>query len=107
VQWRRAQEFCNRPVFGKYVEPNDFQVGTLSCPSFLSVLSCLAERERNIKRLIESQQFNQNGFYYVRLNINGVWRYISVDDFLPIINGQNAGTQSFRDSESEISISII
>jgi hypothetical protein len=44
VQWGRAEEFCNRASFGKYVEPNDFQIGTLSCPSFLSVLSCLAER---------------------------------------------------------------
>jgi calpain-15 len=107
VQWKRAGDFCNRATFGKYVEPNDFQVGTLSCPSFLSVLSCLAERERNIKRLIENQQLNPNGFYLVRLNINGVWRYISVDDFLPTINDENVGTQSFRDSESEISISII
>ena len=33
------------PVFGKYVEPNDIEPGTLSSPQFISTLSCLAERE--------------------------------------------------------------
>jgi hypothetical protein len=60
------------PVFGKYVDPNDIQPGLLSSAQFLSTLSCLAEREENIKRLIENQKTNPNGFYYVRLNINGV-----------------------------------
>ena len=41
----------------------------------------------NIKRLIEDQKANANGFYYVRLNINGVWRYIAVDNKLPYSNG--------------------
>jgi hypothetical protein len=61
-------------------------------------LSCLAERERNIKRIIESQQYNANGFYYVRLNVNGVWRYIAVDDFLPMVDEENGGVLSFKDS---------
>lgn len=87
VEWRRAEEFTNRPVFGKYVEPNDIEVGQLSSPSFLSVVSCLAERERNIKRLIENQEYNSNGFYYIRLNINSVWRYFAVDDLLPTLEG--------------------
>lgn len=50
-----------------------------------------------MKRVIESQQYNPNGFYYVRLNINGVWRYIAVDDFLPTLDGDNVGALSFRD----------
>jgi hypothetical protein len=43
--------------------------------------------EVNIKRLIEDQKANANGFYYVRLNINGVWRYFAVDNKLPYSNG--------------------
>lgn len=95
------------PVFGKYVDPNDIQPGLLSSAQFLSTLSCLAEREENIKRLIENQKTNPNGFYYVRLNINGVWRYIAVDDNLPELNGKPVGARSFNDNESELWISLV
>jgi hypothetical protein len=50
--------------------------------------------------LIEDQKVNSNGFYYVRLNINGVWRYIAVDNKLPASNGEALGAQSFNDTES-------
>lgn len=60
-----------------------------------------------MKRLIENQSFNSNGFYYVRLNINGVWRYISVDHNLPELNGVPLGVRSFNDSEAELWPSII
>jgi len=79
----------------------------LSSPQFLSTLSVLAEREENIKRLIENQKVNSNGFYYVRLNINGVWRYIAVDDSLPEQDGKALGARSFNDSESELWVSLI
>jgi hypothetical protein len=70
-------------VFGKYVDPNDIKPGQLSSPQFLSALSSLSEFETNIKKLIEDQKFNSNGFYLVRLFVNSVWRYVSVDSLLP------------------------
>jgi len=63
--------------------------------------------EGNIKRLIEDQKANANGFYLIRLNINGVWRYISVDNKLPFAEGEALGAQSFNDSESELWVSLI
>lgn len=54
--------------------------------------------EINIKRLIEDQKTNLNGFYYVRLNINGIWRYIAVDNHLPFSNEEALGAQSFNDN---------
>ena len=79
----------------------------MSSPQFLSTLSCLAEREIHIKKLIEDQKFNSNGFYYVRLNINGVWRYIVVDDALPEADEIAIGARSFSDSEADVWPSII
>lgn len=55
-----------------------------------------------MKRLIENQKLNPYGFYYVRLNINGVWRYISVDHNLPELDGAPLGARSFNDSEAEL-----
>lgn len=80
--------------FGKYIDPNDFNPGSLSHPHFLSALSGIAELEANTKRLIEDQQTNSNGFYLIRLFVNSVWRYIAVDNSLPYLDGENAGVIS-------------
>lgn len=105
--WKKHEEFVKKSVFGRYVDPNDINPGKFSSPQFLSTLSALAEMEGNIKRLIEDQKANSNGFYLVRLNINGVWRYLTVDDKLPFADGEALGAQSFNDNESELWAALI
>ena len=58
VLFKKGNEIYRNVGFGKYIDPNDIQPGTFSSPQFLSTLSCLAEREENIKRLIENQKHN-------------------------------------------------
>lgn len=41
------------------------------------------------------------------MNVNGIWRYIAVDDHLPELNGKPVGARSFNDSESELWVSLI
>jgi len=66
-------------------------------------LASLAERENNIKRLVEEQVYTETGFYYVRLNINGVWRYIAVDHSIPVHkDGSIIAAHSYADDESEL-----
>ena len=79
----------------------------MSSPQFISTLSCLAEREENIKRLIENQKVNDNGCYFVRINVNGVWRYVPVDDSLPEMDGVALGARSYNDSESDLWAALI
>lgn len=43
----------------------------------------------------------------MRLNINGVWRYVAVDNKLPYSNGEALGAQSFNDNESELWAALI
>ncbi len=72
-------------TLGKYIDPNDIKKGKLSSNKFISTLSVLAEREHNVKCLIEDQTFvKHKGAYFVRLFINSVWRYYAVDTYLPI-----------------------
>jgi hypothetical protein len=97
--WKKQNELAKTASFGKYVDPNDLNPGSLSNPHFVSSLSAIAELEANTKRLIEDQKANGNGFYLIRLFINSVWRYIAVESTLPFINGENAGIVSNPDSE--------
>ena len=39
--------------------------------------------------------------------MNGVWRYIAVDDNLPELNGRPVGARSFNDNEAELWISLV
>lgn len=105
--WKQPNEITKVVNFGKYIDPNDLRPGVLSSPHFVSTLSALAEYEANIKRLIEDQKTNSNGFYLVRLFINSVWRYIAVDSSLPFIDGENAGATSYPESDFELSSALI
>ena len=35
--------------------------------------------------MFESQKFNPNGIYYVKINQNNTWKYMIVDDYIPTI----------------------
>ena len=47
--------------------------------------------------MIENQIINEDGFYYVRIFLNAVWRYVVVDDSIPILGGQPACATSYLD----------
>jgi len=99
VDWLRHQS--RQAVFGKYVDPNDIRPGSMSAPELLSAMSCIAENERGVKRIIEDQHESADGFYVQRLNINGVYRYPFVDDKLPFFEHEPLGCCSYPDNEIE------
>lgn len=106
--WRSAGGSFKGPCFGKYIDPNDIERGSFHTEYLISCLSSLAENEANIKRLIEEQELTKTNFYYVRINENGVWRYIVVDDQVPSENnGKLAVSHSYADNETELWPSII
>ena len=39
--------------------------------------------------------------------MNGVWRYVAVDDNLPELDGVALGARSYHDSESDLWVSLI
>lgn len=84
-QWVRIPELYKgqqHHVFHS-IDPNDIKQGELGNCYFLSALSSLAEKSERIERLFEDQDINDQGCYYVRLCVDGIWRFILVDDFTP------------------------
>lgn len=101
--WKAPREVFRSPILGKFVDPNDIERGLFTSDFLISCLASLAERETNIKRLIEEQTLTETGFYYVRLNINGVWRFIVVDHNIPVHkDGRIVAAHSYADEESEL-----
>lgn len=84
-QWLRVPDLYKgqKLCISHSIDPNDIKQGELGNCYFLSALSSLAEKPERILRLFEDQDINEQGCYFVRLCVDGIWRYIVVDDFTP------------------------
>ncbi len=66
------------------IDPLDINQGELGDCYFLSSLSSIAESPERIIRLFEDQnEINDKGIYFVKLCIDGIWRYVIIDDYIP------------------------
>ncbi|CAD8160299.1 unnamed protein product [Paramecium octaurelia] len=79
------------------VDPNDIVPGQQS-GTLLQVLAAIAEKPQLITRILEDQVINEFGFYYARLCIGGVWKYILVDDLLGYFKGEPVGARTTIDN---------
>ena len=78
IEWHRATDIPELnddegklKVFAGKIEPNDIKQGGLGDCYFLSVLSCVAEKERRIKKLFVSKDIVKEGIYAVKMTKNG------------------------------------
>ena len=72
IVWLRATEIPELnddegelKVFADKIEPNDIKQGSLGDCYFLSVLSCIAEKEKRIKKLFVSKEIRKEGIFAI------------------------------------------
>ena len=65
-------------------EPTYISKGKYTNPYLYSALTILAEEPSCILQLFGDQEGNESGIYRVNLCRDGVWRYVIVDDFVPV-----------------------
>lgn len=58
--------------------------GYFTNPYLYSAIRILAENPSRVLSLFENQTINENGVYYVRLCRDGTWRYVMIDDMVPV-----------------------
>jgi calpain-15 len=46
-------------------------------------LATLAERPSLVENLFVTKDFKQNGAYRMKINKNGVWQELTIDDYMP------------------------
>ena len=78
-------------ILWSHIDPNSIFGG---CKNLNNAVSCLCELPHYIVHLFEDQKFNPTGRYFVKLYIQGVWRYIYVDDWVRVNNTTIKGLQS-------------
>lgn len=52
----------------------------------VSSFNALSTSHRSIEKIFENQRYSRHGIYYVRLNHGGIWKYVIVDDHIPVKN---------------------
>jgi hypothetical protein len=82
--WKRASDFfgAKTEVF-KGIGPEDIKQGALGDCYYLQSLSSLARYPHLVKRLFRTQTVNAAGIYEVTFVINGVFKSVVIDDFVP------------------------
>ncbi|CAG9328628.1 unnamed protein product [Blepharisma stoltei] len=84
--WRRATEVYPENELALFLDgvyPDDIRQGALGDCYFLCVLSCLAEKADRITKLFISKNAHKNGLYAVQFCVDGEWKEIEIDDYLP------------------------
>ena len=46
-----------------------------------------------MEKLFESQKYNPHGIYYVKINQNNSWKYVIIDDYVPVCVGKDGKTE--------------
>lgn len=66
------------------MSPNDVVQGQLNDCYFLSAVSALAEKPYRVNGVFKTKEYNPNGWYICKLNFNGIYQEVIVDDLLPV-----------------------
>lgn len=88
-KWERLGTFCKvrklKPeVFLAGIEPNDIKQGFLGDCYFLAALAVLASQPKRVKEMIKPVYYSDRGVYEIRLFYQGKWRYVIIDDYIPL-----------------------
>ncbi len=71
-------------VLMKQCQPTLINPGKYTNPCLYSALRILSEYPEKVLSLFQNLKTNSQGIYYVRICKDGTWRYVFVDDHVPI-----------------------
>lgn len=87
------------PVFSDTMHPTDVVEGKLGDGYFVSALACLAEKPELVHKLIETQEYSDDGLYKVKICKDGNWVHVALDDYFPC-SAQSGGMAIFSRSSA-------
>lgn len=97
--WARFHEFMSNPqMYQAGVDPDDVIQGQIGNCWFVACLAALGLVPEIAEQLIYPAEYNPKGVYGVRLFWRGAWRWVVVDDWVPM--DPNGATAFFIRSRS-------
>jgi hypothetical protein len=69
--------------------------GSYSSEYFVGAMNCLAASGKLLERIFEGQGVNLFGVYLLRIYQESGWKYIIVDDYIPVIKSPSSSRPAF------------
>lgn len=92
IKWMRISElFEGRELTIWGAEPfknNISSPSNLCAEYFVQGLNCLKNSKHLLRKMFETQKPNSQGIYFVRLYLGNVWKYMIIDDHIPVIENE-------------------
>ena len=63
--------------------------------NLVTALNAVSNGNRCLQRMIEEQKVFGLCIYYVRINHDGVWKYVVVDDYVPVVRTRDGDVPAF------------
>ena len=86
IVWLRPEEFFpggKYTIFEESIDIDDVLQGSIGNCYFMSSLAAMCEYPQLIGELFRSFTVNKHGYYEVVFNLDGQWKVIIVDDYIP------------------------
>lgn len=84
IKWKHYKQLYKNPeLFKDDIKPTDIKQGELGDCYFLCALSSIAEYGKLIQRMFEYYDI-ENGYFLVWICLNGCWKLIQLDGYLPV-----------------------
>ena len=85
---RISEVFPDRELvmWGSEASKNIIKPSTnLACEYIVQGFNCLKNSKGLLRRMFESQKPNLQGIYFVRIFQGNLWKYVIIDDNIPVI----------------------
>ncbi|GBG77348.1 hypothetical protein CBR_g23680 [Chara braunii] len=108
--WDRAENVFKKAnkkprLFSGPTKPQDVRQGALGDCWFLSAVAVLTE-EREIKDVVITPEYNEEGIYTFRFCIQGEWQPVIVDDWIPL-NAKRKPAFAMSKKEDELWLTLL
>lgn len=85
IVWKRTQDVLDDPkLFEDGIEPSDLNQGSVGNCWLINSIATLSLEENRILNLIFPKQYSNYGVYVFKLYFQGTWKYVVVDDYIPV-----------------------
>lgn len=88
IFWLRPEDIFpggKYTIFEGSIDIDDVNQGSLGNCYFLSAIAALCEYPQMVSEIFRQFKVNENGYYEVVFNLNGIWKVVIIDDFFPCL----------------------
>ena len=57
----------------------------------ITVLNAIRFNNSLLEKIFEGQKFSEYGIYFAKVNQNGSWKYVTIDDHIPVVKNKKTG----------------